>query len=237
MVQASRSFSVSSSLMRSVAVSLGFVLACGTAVRGETVYSNIATSADVDGSLTARPVGFSNVSNPNLMYAQGFTSGTANLDVQSILVGLGADTPVSSAQVRLFSNTIVSGSNLPDAPIATFTGTTAVENTAAYLFTGSFTLQPSTPYWVVVSDAAAGSESSFSYYDVESDAQPTGTSGYSYLATRRSSDGGGTWLNFAAGDALSVSITAVPEPGAYALAGIGLVTAGLMRWRRRRAGG
>lgn len=225
------------SLVRSVVVALGFVLACGTTVLGETVYSNIANSADVDESITARPVGFSNLSNPNLMYAQGFTSGTANLDVQSILVGLGADAPISSAQVRLFSNTIVSGSNLPGTPIATFTGTTAVENTAAYLFTGAFTLQPSTPYWVVVSDANAGSGSSFSYYNVESDAQPAGTSGYTYLATRRSTNGGSTWLNFAAGDALSVSITAVPEPGAYALAGIGLVTAGLMRWRRRRAGG
>ena len=221
--------------LRSIVVALGFVLACGSTVPGETVYSNISSSADVDESVTSRPVGYSNVSNPNLMYAQGFTSGTANLDVQSILVGLGADTPISSAQVRLFSNTIVSGSNLPDAPIATFTGTTAVENTAAYLFTGSITLDPSTPYWVVVSDAAAGSESSFSYYDVESDAQPAGTSGYSYLATRRSTNGGSTWLNFPAGDALSLSITAVPEPGAYALAGIGLATAGLMRWRRRKA--
>lgn len=207
-------------------------------VNDGVVVSNIDTLTDVTNSGAANIVGFSNLANQNLKYAQGFTStGTAGLQVTTIVLGLSANSPVTSALVQLFSNTTVGGTAVPGAALATYTltGTTAVFDTDTYAFTGSYTLDPLTNYWVVVSDTAAASNSSFSFINVDTGNSPTGSWGYSWTASRRARDGV-TWITSGAPTAGAIQVIAVPEPESLAILGAGAATVagGIARRRRHR---
>lgn len=227
-----------------LATGLGALARAGTiyTVGEGAVISNINDVAVVTDSLSSNLVGFSNALNSNVKYAQGFTStGTAALEVTDIVLGLSAGSPVSSALVQIFSNTVVGGTAVPGSALATFTlsGTTAVFDTDTYNFTGSYTLAPSTNYWVVVADSAAGSNSSFQFVNAEDPVTgdpitPTGAWGYSWTGSRRARDGV-TWANFTGANAGAIQVVAVPEPESLALLGVGAATVanGIMRRRKR----
>lgn len=204
----------------------------------ETVLSNFTAVADFNDGVQAQ-VGASGTE--NRWFAQGFTTGSyAQWNrVQAIDLGLNK-TPgaVTSASVQLYT----SSSGAPGSLVDTFSLVSgSVSSLATYRFvasTGTVLLSDSTPYWVVVSDTAAGSGSNFAWAITDSAATPTGSVNYgpyTWNASLSSNNGGSTWL---AGtpltNGLTLQVVAVPEPSTIYLAAFGLVSAEVVRRARRR---
>lgn len=171
-------------------------------------------------------------------YATAFVTGTNPnfLKLQKISLGLGDVPTYSSAQVSLVADNAGSptGSVLGSA-------TQGLGPNGIFAFNfGTVSLSPSTTYWVKVLDPSAAAPSYFSWLRNLDDVAPIGQngSGYSFPGggSQRSLDGGTSWSSYSSGASLAISIQAVPEPSTYALAGIGIAAAGLMRWRRRQSG-
>lgn len=158
--------------------------------------------------------------------AQGFTTGTANLTLQSVTLGVFAtslgDVP---RNVSIYSST----ANAPGTALFT-SESTLVGNGGSYDFPFSgATLSPNTNYWVVPDSTV-----DWSWYVNSAETDPTeqNSSGYSFLGTKKVNVSTSTWVNSIF--PYSVSITAVPEPSTAALAGLGILAAGVMQWRRRK---
>ena len=168
--------------------------------------------------------------------AQGFTTGTSAdyLQIQSVIVGFGAPANSPSPLVQLMA---ASGQNPSGTVLGTFTGPTlTTTDKYTYSLPAAITLDPATNYFVVVSDANAGSGSNFNWYLQDGDEAPVGlnSSGYDYFATRKSTNGGTSWTSGGVvGAGTSVSVIAVPEPPAIVLSGIGLATSMYLMRRRR----
>jgi hypothetical protein len=159
--------------------------------------------------------------------AQGFTTGTSQqfLQLQSVTLGLFSDEVPSARTVGIYSD----NAGVPGTLLYT-SSSENVTSVGKYTFTFSNEqLAASTSYWIVP-------EAPASWYRDELESQPQGqnSSGWAWFGTKRET-APDTWSNNPS--SLSVAVQAVPEPSTYALAGIGLATAGLIRWRRRKAAG
>jgi hypothetical protein len=174
-------------------------------------------------------------------FTSGFSTGT-NTDYLSLTgvklsIANSGTSATASPVVRLFS-----GVSNPTTQIAVLTGTT-ISNAGPQTYTFSpssvpLALTASTNYWVVLS-AAAGEQ--FSWYVADDSPVEQNTSGYAFLAGKRSLNGGTSWSNnaLAATGAISVEVVQpVPEPSTIVLAGIGVAGAVVVdRSRRRRRRG
>lgn len=159
--------------------------------------------------------------------AQGFTTGTSNLDVQSVTLGVFA---TSSGDVQRSVSIYSSVSNAPGSVLFTSSPTNVgAGDKYAFSFSGA-TLSPNTNYWIVPDSTV-----DWSWYLNSAETDPTeqNSSGYSYLGTKKANTGApSTWLNSIF--PYSVSIQAVPEPSTAAIAGLGILAAGVLQWRRRK---
>lgn len=217
-------------IRRVIPSKLFLVTACvalshGTAVDAAgVVYGNLGSSGT--NPLSATNTDYGGLE-PVISLAQGFTtsSGTQSLMVGSVSLGLfNVDTPTARTVSIVPDDGGVPGAS----PLFT---SAAVNVTTQGLYAFAFTnaqLAASTSYWIVPS--APGS-----WYLNLDESQPTAqnASGWAYLGTRRiTTTSSGTWAN--ASLPYSVSITAVPEPSAYAIALAGLACGSYSVWRRRR---
>lgn len=163
-------------------------------------------------------------SDPFLLAAQGFTAASPNLTVQSVGLWLFGSGTVP-ASVGIYSNS----SGAPGTLLYT---SSTVNISAKSLYQFSFSganLSNGTSYWIVPQTSTE-----ISWYLAS--AAPTQQNGSGYTFLGASQDIGSGWTSVDATNTFSVTVSAVPEPSTYALAGIGLAAAGLMRWRRRNAG-
>lgn len=159
--------------------------------------------------------------------AQGFTTGTSTdfLAVQSVTLGLFNDAVPAARTVGIYSD----NGGVPGTLLQTSLSV-AVTTAGKYTFEfPSYQLSAGSSYWIVP-------EAPASWYRDLDESQPQGEngSGWTWLATKRETVSG--WSTNANSLSISVvTVQAVPEPSTYAMAGIGLASAGLMHWRRRRA--
>jgi len=214
----------------------GFALLCLNAsitsanATSTALYGNLGTVSTTITSSTSNTVGYLSPSQPNAFQAQGFSLGAVNYELTSLEFGLSStDAPAPVAQ--LFSD----NSAAPDSALATFTLSGAVNALGIYTFTGSFAAQKNTSYWVVLSNANATSGKSFEWHTNDAFSTPVGlnASSITYQGTMEKNNVGGTWTNAIPSLSVRVSGTAVPEPSAFALLGLG--TVGLAARRRRTA--
>lgn len=198
------------------------------------VFSNLGTP---DSSSNAA-IGYNSISNFNVIYAQGFTTGTSlyvlnSVDLPLAVTGAGNGSPL----LQIYSD---NAGNPGTALSATFNNPTFGAQTVYNLSLSTpFALAASTSYWLVLSDTTAASQTKFNWYYSDTFSAPTGRngSGLTHLAAARSLNGGTVWTtnNTFAQTGITLNATAVPEPGTYIL---GVISTGIMaaiaRHRRRR---
>lgn len=217
-------------------VALG-VSAAHAAPVTDVVFGNLGSSAS--GAVT--PLGSSQVGSTvegetGYSLAVGFTTGASEdfLKLTSVVIGLGDVTPFNNALLSLVSD---SGNSPSATVLASKTMSTGANG--KYTFDlGLVPLSPSTTYWVTLAAVDSAAPNFFSWL-VNTDAisaSGLNGSGYSFAGARSNDGTGAGWVNFGSGSTLAISVQAVPEPSAYALAALGLVAVGFVRSRRRNGG-
>jgi hypothetical protein len=202
-------------------------------LQGAEIYSNLGAP---DSSSNAA-IGYNNSANSNVIYAQGFTTGSSLYVIDSVDLPLGVSGAGNgSPKLKIYSdNAGKPGTELE----ATFTNPTFGTQSLYNLSLATpFALSASTSYWMVLSDSTASSQTKFNWYYSDTFSSPTARngSGLTFLAAARSLNGGSTWATNSAfaQTGISINATAVPEPTTYALA---TIATGMMAVvaRRRKA--
>jgi hypothetical protein len=171
--------------------------------------------------------------------AQGFKVGSTDWTLQSIDIGLKLNTPAPSnatATLALFAD---SGSNSPGSSVLTFdlnnpSPAYVLSNSGLYNFTGSYTLEATKTYWLVMTIT---STPIFDWYYADGGAAITPTaqngSGFSYVGTQRSTTVPLAWTAIPGSvTGLRITINAVPEPSTYALGGVAALVLGAAARRK-----
>jgi hypothetical protein len=191
------------------------------------VYGNLGSSGTGSLSATNTDFGGGTLTDPVASLAQGFTTGTSSqyLTLQGVTLGLFSDDTPATRTVSIYTD----NAGVPGTSLYT-SSSQAVTSTGKYVFTfPNSALSPSTSYWIVPQGPA-----SWYFNDLEDQPTAQNASGWSYLGTKRALTADPTaWIN--SSGPYSVSVQAVPEPSTYALAGIGIAAAGLLRWRLRQS--
>jgi len=214
-------------------------LALGSA-QSAVVFGNLGqdetgTLSDSSFNLTTlrwAAIGFEVNTNPGQWY-----------DLQSVKIGL-----VGVGDVKLSLYTSVA--NAPGSLIGAVSDTESVSdenNPVKVSFTLNQTLQANTPYWFVAERVGTGNTQWVANlagtqpvaFTPVSPVLPNTPSGWSYLGALVSTNSGGAWVaatgsNIPIVDALSISVTAIPEPGTWAAMAILAGGAAFAGWRRRR---
>jgi len=219
--------------LRLLATSLCMIFAQSTNSRAIDIFSNLGTP---DSSSNAA-IGYNSPTNFNVIYAQGFTTGTSLYDLNSVdlplaVTGAGNGSP----QLQIYSD---NAGNPGTALNATFTNPTfGAQSLYNLSLSTPFAMSASTSYWLVLSDTTAASQTKFNWYYSDSFSAPTAQngSGLTYLAAARSLNGGAAWTtnNGFAQTGITVNATAVPEPGTYVLGAIATGVMAAVTHRRRQ---
>ena len=222
--------------IRPMSSQYSLLTAVGFALVALLVAISTAKAGTVFSSDFNDPAGFTlNMTSGSNIYATGFTTGTDSsfLDLTSVKLSLKSVSPTANPIVRLFSSTLLSGTSIPDAPLATLTGPT-INNTLSsqtFTFTGSYQMSPSTNYWVVLS--AAGSDS-FQWETASNPPAVANASGYAAIGGRRQANTFASWTANGPASTGMVEVQAIPEPSTIMLAGIGVAGAVAVDCTRRR---
>jgi len=216
-------------------ITLFLLLAVMPATHAVDVYSNLGNP---DSSSNAA-IGFNDVLNFDVYYAQGFTTGVTLYNIDSVDLALGVTNAGNGTPLlRLYSDNAGNpGSDLGAVFTNPTFGTRAIYN---FSLASPFALAASTSYWLVLSDSTAGSNTKFNWYYSDTFSSPSARngSGFTFLNGGRSIDGGINWTtntNFAQ-TGVTVNATAVPEPTSSLL---GLMASGILgmvaRQRKNRS--
>lgn len=185
-----------------------------------TVVSNLGNANGINSLV------FSNNSSYT-SHAGSFTTGLLPATLDSVRISLDSSSTFRPLTVSIWSN---SGS-VPGSALAALSGLT---NPSAGLFdyTGSLSLSASTTYWLVL-ETSLGALTTIYDWDGTPDASEASSEGWTIGNGRATfSSGSGVWsANATTIPRFSVDATIAPEPGGFALAGLGV--AGLMRVVRR----
>jgi len=167
----------------------------------------------------------------NIQIAFGFTPASPDRLLQTSQFWFGAPSGSPVASVTVVADAAGSPSN---TVVATFSGVSSITTENKYTFSTNTWLTAGTPYWLVVSQTAPSS--AFSWFANAAGDPPTAQngSGWTYGGVKRSQNGGTTWSTYNLATPAAFSITAVPEPSAYAMTLVGVACCGYSFWRRRR---
>ena len=212
--------------LRSFAASVTCLVALGVLTAGsahvataEVVFGNLGTSGT--GAITNTNTDIGPTAGFNIAQSFTTTTGTSNLKVASITLGLFGDGAISTT-VGIFSD------NTGEPAASPLFTSSAVTVGAKGLYTFGFsgaTLSAGLNYWVYpLADV--------SWYTAATAPVAQNSSGYAFNATEEN-DGNG-WVP-AGSNRYSISVSVVPEPSTYALAAVGLGVAGFVRARRRKS--
>jgi len=205
-------------LLAAAIASVAVLFAVAVQASPITVYGNLGSSGTGGTTNTNTDMG----PGLNFFIAQGFTAASPDLNVTSITLGLfGASEGTVPATVGIYADNF-------GQPAASALYASAVTNVGGKgLYNFSFTganLTAGSSYWIIP-------QSDVSWYTAGSAPSGQNSSGYAFTQTLEN-DGTG-WAS-AGSNRYSVSVQAVPEPSTYAMAAIGLASAGVMQYRRRR---
>lgn len=228
--QAPRDPAVSKSMIRRILTILPLfgILSSGIA---QTVYLTSLSGASL--FFIAGPNG-----TPNWTATQ-FMTGGAGVSIDSLTLTMtnANGSPSGGAfTVKLFSNTTekpsYSGTNLPDAPLATFTGSTNPVTAGDYSYSlgTPYSLSAGTRYWIV---ASAPSTTGGYFKPLGSSSSGTSSFGWSVVGGADGASDGTSWSTNTNSMAVSIAASAIPEPSAYATL-LGVAVLGLVFWRRRQ---
>lgn len=201
---------------------LAAALMVSTAVRADVVIGNLG------------PTGASNPSGGGVFYtspeavAFGFTTGSDPLELQLSSAVFGVFNPAGgSVTATLYEGATPDG---PGTPLSTQTLPTAggAGSKVEFVTGGWVNLNPNQAYTIVLSPSSPGG---VTWAFPATTPTEQNSSGWGSPTALTSADGLTNWGPAAAFGA--VSLTAVPEPSTYALAGVGLLAAGLLRRYRK----
>lgn len=167
----------------------------------------------------------------NVQIAFGFTPASPDRLLQTAQFWFGAPTGSPTASVTVVADTAGSPSN---TVVATFSGVSSITAENKYTFSTNTWLTAGTPYWLVVSQTAPSA--AFSWFANSAGDLPTAQNGSGWTSggVKRSQNGGTTWSTYNLANPAAFSITAVPEPSAYAMTLAGVACCGYSFWLRRR---
>ncbi len=213
------------------AVVMSAVAAVGSA-NAAIVFGNLG-STGADG---IQPTAGNGVSSSSWT-AVGFTTASPNIYFNSATIGFQG---TGDIKLSLYSSVGVGAAANPLAEVASTTQSvanpTAGKVTFSFLNPISFTLAPSTSYWLVAS-AVTGS-GTWVANGAFSDSSAQNSSGWSLIGARSSVSSGSVWADnsFAEQGSLSIDATAapIPEPGTWAAMAILAGGAAFAGWRRRQ---
>ena len=207
-----------------VAAALAAVTCCSLSARAEIVFGNLGASGTA--ALSDTNTDFGPDSTTTLALAQGFTTSSASLTLQSVTLGLFA-TSVPNGLPRTVS--LFSSMGIEPGSLIGTSNTVQVGDKGMYTFDfSSINLSPNTGYWIVPQQGS-------SWYLNGAETQPIGLngSGFNYLGTKKQAvSNPGTWTDSTL--PYSVSIITVPEPSTIVMAGFGAGGLAIMVQTRRR---
>ena len=209
--------------MRLPILALTALAATSATSRADVVLGNMGADGSGGYATNYTLIGSGNIS------GLAFNTGNSSLlSLQSITIGSFIDS------TGTFTISLYGGSSSQPSGSALFVSdgyirTASSEAKFTYFFE-SAVLDANTTYWVVP-DAGQSWATSASF----SNATAQNSSGYSFVANRRSTNGGTTWGDFIPYSISIEATTPVPEPSAYGLVLGGLALAGAAIRRRKAA--
>ena len=164
----------------------------------------------------------------NWFAGQSFKTDAQAYTLTGVTLRMGnADSPGGNFFVKLYDAT--GAGSKPGAMLVPLTGSADPATAGDYTYTGSQALSANTAYWVVA--GGSGGPASYNWWAQFSGLPAAGTT----IGLVASNSQGASWDGPYPSLFLDMQVTAVPEPGQWAMMGMTLLGAGGFVLRQRRA--